>query len=178
MTALVRNLNPSALILPLNNTSLIQFGPKGSPTKDDYQHVTDEVVEMIEFRNAVSRGYVSIVPEEEAEVVNEAQQAADIVNAQRREDVQAALMRDVVRTQDKDLVGEVCKGPGPDSRPNRPCGVSIIRRAVQTKEEPPLCDTHKSLSGEFVYNETYSDGNDGDLPGTVRKEWKRVTIVR
>jgi hypothetical protein len=82
------------------------------------------------------------------------------------------------RSQDRDIVGTTCIGPGPEGR-SANCGAALLQSAKQTAEQPPLCSRHQHLSPNYFLAEAGSlgEGATESRDGVVRREWKQVQMT-
>lgn len=175
MTTLIRNLRRNSLVLPVPGAASITLMPNGDPSHGDVTMVSEEVLESVEFRDALRRGLVTQI---EAEDTDQALSDMDEARAASREGQQRAaqesLNETLVPSQDNDIIGTSCIGPG--ARPTLKCGVPVQLTAAQRKEQPPLCDKHRRLAHEYVPSETSTSG-DPEIGGGERVTvWSRVSV--
>lgn len=173
MPVAVRNTKtgPTIFTIPEDKVE-IEWQGAGDPEGGDIQEVPDDVVSNVRFRRAISRGILSIVDDEQAQVAYDRQ----VQSYGEREAVAAAQAVSVIdQAANNDLVSLPCQGPG--GRGTGECGVAVPVREAKRDDAPVLCPQHESLRGEFTQIETGKLIDKGDALEPERK-WVRATMGR
>lgn len=177
MTLRVQNHEPNTTVFakPVKGDPVrITWGAKGSP--DDTQRVPDSLADDVDFLNTLERGALKVIDGPEELVKRLQYETARF--AEDRKAQQERATASIERTQDKDMVGEKCIGPGPEGRDAK-CGRAVLIKHSQLSEVPPLCEQHEHLAPRFLLHEEGSRGEGATetRAGVVRREWREATLT-
>lgn len=178
MPVLVQNEESNATVFDASSAGgrqVITWQAKGDSLGEDVQRVPDALLDDVDFLRSLDQGILTLVnpTEEQAAKVNTSNgdlRARRMLAEQRSTEA-------LDRRQDRDITSQPCIGPGPEGRDMK-CGASVLMRAAQRNEVPPLCKRHEHLVNEFsrVDSGSRGEGATPDRDGAVTQEWKRVQI--
>ena len=143
----VRNnhLGPLVLEIPTaGGKEEFKWGGFGNARQDDIQEIPEHVLESVNFRKLVSRRIVTLLDDHSADKQIEA--STELWIAKQEADRQANLSS-LDRTQDNDIVGLGCIGPG---EKGSLCNEKVLVRNSERNVLPPLCTLHKHFESQFV----------------------------
>lgn len=148
----LRNLRKSVVIIPAPHAgeAVITLHPRGDISGADAVMVDDDTLKAVSVKNALSRGYIEEVSDEEMETIRlDAGERAE----EEKTAAEEAISASIETRQDTSIMGLSCIGPG--VRPTLPCENMVLRpsKEVRAGEVPPLCKAHASLAHEYTYTE-------------------------
>lgn len=168
----IRNLRNSVVIIPAPHAGedVITLHPRGDLSGADAVMVDDATMEVVSVKNALARGYIEEISDEDVDQIRlRSAQAAE------EETTERASQAAVEVRKDDSMTGVACVGPG--VRPGLPCEGMLLRlsKEVRGGETPPLCKAHESLAHEYTYVEVQEeDPNTGEMRQVGK--WRRMSM--
>lgn len=147
---LVRNTQPGPTVFTDIKVGHVEWQGANDPNSLDIQPVPDEMLDNVQFQQAVVRGILVIEQDSDKsrEIFESHKQEWEV-----RRDRQAnAANEQLERPQDNDTVVLDCIGP--KGKTGELCGEPVAVKSVKRFEEPALCPKHYSLKNQFVSEET------------------------
>lgn len=126
----------------------LEFQAAGDPSGGDVQYVSEELAASSAAVKAILHGVLELEEDTMSPAVAQAFQQQMQVAKRQREQAEAQIAATIERTENTDIVGESCVGPG--ERADKPCGASVPMREKALRDTPPLCVRHQPLAGEYV----------------------------
>lgn len=166
----LRNLKDGVTVLtPFFNDpkTYLEFQAAGDPSGGDIQYVSGDLVNSPACVKAIQHGVLALEEDTLSPEVAQAFRMQMEVAKRQREQARATIDDTIERTEQRDLVGETCVGPG--NRPDVRCGDHVSVREKNLKDTPPLCARHAHMQTEYVPMVGYN----GDKQ-TI--EWIRSTM--
>lgn len=145
---MVRNLmaGPTVIASDSRSTHEVRWMGRGDKNGEDIQAVPDEILSTVQFRNALRKHILEIVPEDDpaAGVAEELQQTAF---EQRMQSSEAAAAAVIDMPLANEMLQFACTAPG--AATGSFCGESLMMKASAIEERPALCTRHESLLPQF-----------------------------
>lgn len=174
LVALRNMMNGVTVLTPYFNDpkTYLEFQAAGDPGGGDVQYISEELAASPACVKAVMHGTLALETDTMSPEVAQAFQNQMRVARQQREKAQSQIADTIERTENRDLVGETCVGPG--DRPGSECGAQVAVRDRAQRDTAPLCSRHEDLASQYVAVEDNSYHPDGDSKKGYR--WLRTHI--
>lgn len=164
---LVRNTQPGPTVFTDDKVGHVEWQGADDPNSLDIQPVPDEMLDNVQFQQAVVRGILVIEQDTEKSLEIFASHKAEW---EVRRDRQAnAANEQVERPQDNDTLILDCLGP--KGKSGEICGEPVAVKSAKQFDEPALCPKHYSLKSQFVPQETGKHVN-----GQAEIVWTRTVV--
>ncbi len=132
----------------------LEFQAAGDPGGGDVQYVSEESAASPACVKAILHDVLELETDTMSPAVAQAFQQQMRVAKQQREQAEAQVALTIERTENTDIVGQDCVGPG--DRPGKSCGASVPVREAALKDAAPLCPRHSALTAEYVPTVDYN----------------------
>lgn len=168
-TVVARNLMDGVTVLSsdIKGTHTVEWSALNDPDGGDVQFIPFEIAESVAFRRAISRKVIELLPDESDPAISAAIMLQVEAFQRRQNGARGDVEQTIERPIDNSSVMLFCVGP--DSRGQGQCGQPVAVPSKKRNDVPPLCHTHRPLSGQFVPESGHSNGE----PIT---NWTRVTL--
>lgn len=167
----VRNMHagPAVFTYGKNAEDFVEWAGRGDQMGNDIQPVPADMLNLVQFRRALTRGVYQVVDDPGVMLETENLHRSEWEN--RLEQQHNAAVESLDEVQDNDLLMLSCIAPA-QSGATKQCETQVPIRAKEVDDAPPLCNEHKHMSTQFVLK--YTGRMNGSEP---EKVWEKVTLA-